>query len=154
GSNVSTYPAIAQQVAARGYGIGNHSMSHQYTPSTIANEIVPANDVIERVTGVRPATFRSPGLTPGPVIQQRLASVGMCTVFTRFDIGDWVSPRISAATICARIRANAQPGDVILLHDGGSHGPTVQAMQSCVIETLQEKGLSVVSEDDLFNGTV
>lgn len=153
GAMLRQNPQIARDVVGRGHLIGNHSMSHQYSPSIIASEIEPMNQLVQSITGVRPATFRSPGLTEGSVIQQRLAETGQCNVFTRFDIGDWKSPRISAAQICANIRNNVRAGDILLLHDGGSHAPTVQAAQTCIVESIAAKGLEIVPESDLLAGT-
>ena len=63
GGSVRAYPDLARSIVARGHGIAGHSMTHQYSPSTIAREVVPTRDLIEAVTGVRTTFFRSPGLT-------------------------------------------------------------------------------------------
>lgn len=152
GVQVQRYPDVAREVAARGFGISNHSVTHSYTPSTIASEIDRNQDLIAGITGVVPSYFRSPGLTQGAVIQNELARQGMCNVFTRFDIRDWVTPRLSASEICAAIRANVRAGDVLLLHDGGTHAQTVLATQTCLFPTLEAAGLDVVPLSQLFTG--
>jgi peptidoglycan/xylan/chitin deacetylase (PgdA/CDA1 family) len=153
GMHLQNNPAIAREVAARGYDIGNHSISHRYVPSIIASEIEPMQRLIADTTGITPDTFRSPGLTEGSAIQAELRRLGLCNVFTRFSAGDALSPRISASQICANIRNNVRAGDIVLLHDGGgNHGPTLQAMRTCVVETIRAKGLRIVREDELLSG--
>jgi peptidoglycan/xylan/chitin deacetylase (PgdA/CDA1 family) len=152
GQNVLSNPEEAREIANRGFGISNHSMSHQYNPNIITSEILRAQQVIQSVTGVWPSYFRSPGLTMGSVIQQELARLNMCNVFADFDPHDWVSPRISANQICANILANAKPGSIILLHDGGTHTQTVLATETCLFPALRSLGLEVVSLNELLTG--
>lgn len=149
GVNVSQYPDIAREVVARGHEVGNHSMTHCYSPTTLSTEIGPANDLIERTTGIRPALFRSPGLTQGDVIQYALAMHGMCNVFTTVVLGDHLSPRRSAATLCNSFANTLHPGEIVLLHDGGSHRQTVDAVP-CMLDTALRRGYRIVTVGELL----
>jgi peptidoglycan/xylan/chitin deacetylase (PgdA/CDA1 family) len=145
GDNLRQFNDIGREVVRRGYLIGNHSKTHStYVPHEIAAEIVPAQEEIFQLLGVRPDLFRSPGLTSGQIIQDVLAELGMCNIFTDQDPHDWANPRISAADIIANIRRQAHPGLINLLHDGGSHQETVDAIQG-VIDTFRELGYTFVT---------
>lgn len=142
GNNIKQHKNISEEVAGRGYDIGNHSMSHRYAPSIIASEIEPTQELIENL-GVESKLFRSPGLTQGSVIQRKLATLGMVNVFTDYDIGDWTAPRISSKAITGRTVRSLHGGSIVLLHDGGDHENTVSAMPRILERTLK-KGYQVV----------
>lgn len=144
GINVNAYPSIARNVIDRGFEIGNHSQTHRYIPSIIAAEVPVANSVIQRATGTTPVLFRSPGLTLGGVIQDALASAGMCNISTDTDIRDYIDPRAPAATLCDRFANSLHPGEIVLLHDGGTHRPTVEAVP-CMLDIAQARGYQIVT---------
>jgi len=149
GNNVQRYPDIARDVASRGFEIGNHSQTHVYRPSTIAAEVSVANETIRRATGVTPKLFRSPGLTEGSVIQAALAAQGMCNIFTTTDLGDWKSPRASSSVLCRRFASSLHNGEIVLLHDAGSHSATVQAI-GCMLDVAAQRGFTVMSVGSLL----
>lgn len=149
GANVRALPHLAREVVDRGYLVGNHTITHRYTPSVIAAAIAPMQDLVHTVVGVRPVFFRSPGLTKGDIIQRTLAVHGMCNVFTETDLGDWRSPRRSAWQLVSAFERTVRPGSIVLLHDGGTHQPTVDAIPG-MLEVARRKGLEVVPLDVLL----
>ena len=152
GVNVRSYPDIARSVASRGFGIGAHSMTHTYGVSTIAREVEPTAALIQSTTGVRTSWFRSPGLTQSSTIDQAIFAAGMCNISTGSDLGDWVSPRASASTLCSRYRSALRPGAIILLHEGGSHRPTIDALD-CMLSYTRQQGYEVVDLGALLAGS-
>lgn len=149
GEHLRAYPEIGRSVVQRGFAVGNHSMSHRYSASRIASEIGPMNALIEQVLGVRTPYFRSPGLTQGSVIQATLAATGQCNLFTSVVLGDHLEPRRSASQLCSSFAANLKPGQIVLLHDGGSHAPTVAAVP-CMLDVALSRGYEVVSLAELL----
>lgn len=149
GQNLRAYPEIARALVARGFAVGNHSLTHRYSATTIASEIGPMNTLIEQVLGVRTPYFRSPGLTEGTVIQSTLASTGQCNLFTSAVLGDHLTPRRSAGQLCGSFSAQLRPGLIVLLHDGGSHVPTVAAVP-CMLDVAATRGYEVVSLAELL----
>ncbi len=149
GNNVQRYPDIARNVADRGFEIGNHSQSHVYSPRTIAAEVPVANETIRQATGVTPKLFRSPGLTEGSGIQAALAAQGMCNIFTTTDLGDWKSPRASPSVLCRRFASSLHNGEIVLLHDGGGHSATLQAI-GCMLDVATQRGFTVMSVGSLL----
>lgn len=149
-SNAKRYPDIARRVLKRGHEVANHSVSHQYSPSKIANEIGVANWHLRQVTGVIPWAFRSPGLTRSSVIDQRVGYYNMCNIFTDNDLGDWKVPRASAWTLCQRFKRQLHPGYIALLHDGGSHSQTVKAVP-CMLAHAKKQGYSFATISQMLN---
>lgn len=150
GDNVRQFPDIARDVANRGHIIGNHSMTHRYVPRIIASEVRSTQDLIFDVTGQRPVAFRSPGLTRGAAIQDELRSEGLCNVFTTVVLGDHLMPRKSASELCSAFAGTLHQGEIVLLHDGGSHRPTVDAV-GCMLDVAISRGYTVVTLPDLLS---
>ena len=75
----------------------------------------------------------------------------MCNISTASDLGDWRSPRVSAATLCSRYKTALRPGAIILLHDGGSRRPTTDAVD-CMLAYTRQQGYAVVDLGDMLAG--
>ena len=116
--------------------------------SIIAAEVAPTRQLIRNVTAVWTTYFRSPGLTPSSDIDQAVFRAGSQHLHPR-DLGDRVSPRASASTLCSRFKNALHPGMIVLLHYGGSHQPTVDAVP-CMLEHVRATGYTVVSLADLL----
>jgi peptidoglycan/xylan/chitin deacetylase (PgdA/CDA1 family) len=74
----------------------------------------------------------------------------MCNLSTDEVLGDHLEPRKSAAALCASFAYNLKPGMIVLLHDGGTHAPTAQAVP-CMLDTALARGYRVVSLAELLN---
>jgi peptidoglycan/xylan/chitin deacetylase (PgdA/CDA1 family) len=123
GARAERFADTAAAVAARGHGIGNHSHRHPhafalYGPRAVAREVGSAQDAIERATGRRPRLFRAPVGMRGPFLEPCLAREGLSLVSWRRRGFDAVSG--DAAAVAARLLRGTAPGDILLLHDGGS----------------------------------
>src|SRR5262245_14630687 len=123
GERAARFPDAAAAVAARGHGVGNHSHRHPhafalYGPKAVAREVRSAQEAIERATGRRPRLFRAPVGMRGPFLEPCLAREGLSLVSWRRRGFDAVSG--DAAAVAARLLRDVTPGDIVLLHDGGS----------------------------------
>jgi len=153
GQNVDRLPELASRIAAEGHEIGNHTYSHPYlawkTPGKIAWEIRRAQDVIEHRTGRRPKLFRPPygvrwfGLFP------ILSSQNLTAVMWSVSGVDW---RLPATRIADRVIGKAEPGSIILLHDGvppgeaGDRKQTAEALEKIIPALRTRYQLVPVSE--------
>ncbi len=153
GINLRAYPTVGRSVVERGFAVGSHSVTHRYGWANISGEVAPMNDVIAEVLGVRTPYFRAPGLGDGPPIDAALARAGMCHLSTDVVLGDHITPRRSAATLCATFAERLKPGMIALLHDGGTHEPTAQAVP-CMLDVAAAMGYRVVSLAELLNAGV
>lgn len=137
GKNVERHPEIARRIVREGHTVGNHTYSHPllfaHSRRFMAGEIDRAQNIIERVTGVRPTLFRPPygarwfGLMP--VLRQRRLKMIMWSV-AGFDWKYKTQAIIRAAT------RRLHPGAVILLHDGHEQPPPGGIKQSSTVEAL------------------
>lgn len=147
GSSVARAPEVTRELSDRGFEIGNHSMRHWPYNWSLANQIKPAKDLIEDVTGKECLYFRSPGLTQSSRIQSVCAELGVINVFTSADERDWIYPRYSAWRINANFNRYLQPGYISLRHDGGTHRPTLDAMHG-LIDIAERRGYQILNLGD------
>jgi peptidoglycan-N-acetylglucosamine deacetylase len=129
GQPLQSYPEIGKKVLADGHVIANHTLHHWYkqmSPLVAQREIEDTQKIIREVLNVETAYFRPPGgvLTNGLVAyaQKQGQSVNMWSV----DSGDSHPKRPSPEAMLKTILAQATPGGIVLMHDGGgSHMNTV-----------------------------
>lgn len=150
GNNVAKHPELARALVAGGHEIGNHTQSHPnlsrlVDPAAVRAEIVDAQDLIAKTTGVAPRVFRAPFLAHSPAVWAVLAELGLPSITTEVATKDW-----DAATTREQIletAAKAGPGDIVLMHTWPDK--TVEAMPG-IIARLRAKGLRFVTVSELL----
>jgi|LakMenEpi03Aug12_release.lakeMendotaPanAssembly.Ray.scaffolds.fasta_scaffold259574_2 peptidoglycan/xylan/chitin deacetylase (PgdA/CDA1 family) len=149
GSMLRSAPEVVQSMIDRGFEVGNHSMTHSYRPSTIAAEIRPLNDLLLQRFGVRTPFFRAPGLVSASSIRAAARAAGMCVVRVNILSGDDRSPRWSASKLCSSVTRSLKPGSIVLLHDGGNHKQTADAVP-CMLDAAISRGYRIVTLAELL----
>ena len=136
GQEMSRYPATMRQILREGDEIGNHTMHHTEFPGYSA--IAPATTLAEAITRFRPCLFRPPGGAVDSTVIGAAAEDGLHTITWDVDPADWSTP--GTAAIYGRVVDAAQPGSIILMHDGGGpRGETLAALPQ-IIDTLRARG--------------
>jgi chitin deacetylase len=154
GNLIQNYPQLLKKVVAEGHAIGNHTWNHGYrhhSPSVAARELNNTGTLIYKLTGVKTELFRPPGgiLNNGLVsyAQQSKYAVIMWSA----DPKDWQSRRITVSGLINNVLDYAQPGGIILLHDGGGdRSKTVQALPKLIAE-LKQRGYQFVTMPELLD---
>lgn len=151
GRNVKHYPGIAKLVVDAGHVIGNHTWHHWYKqmdPVTAAREIEDTAAQIYETVGVRTELFRPPGgfLKNGPAgyAEKRNYAVMMWSADSR----DWhfETPQV----LIRNVLKEAQPGGIVLMHDGGGNrSKTVKALPQ-IISDLRKRGYKFVTVPELL----
>jgi len=152
GLRVKREPGLAKRIVAEGHAIGNHTYRHVdltgATPDVLRREIRGTSDMVRWTTGVQPIWFRPPmGQVDGAAYKE-IAAAGLRPVLWTVDPQDW-RKGAEAGKIAKSVIAAAQPGSVILLHDGGGdRAQTIKALP-WIIHELKKKGYEFVLLDDL-----
>lgn len=147
GREIPTRPAMLRRAVRDGHELGNHSTSHDELPE--ATDIGATSELIERVSGERPCVFRPPdGRTSGRVLRDA-RGLGMSTVTWSVDPADWASQ--DPAGIRDRVLAAAEPGAIILMHDGGGDRTGTARAVSSVIDGLRDRGYRLVTVSELLD---
>lgn len=153
GQPLKSFPEIAKKVLADGHAIANHTMHHWYhkmSPLVAQREIDDTAKIIKEVLNVETDYFRPPGgaLNNGLVAysQSKKQSVLMWSV----DTGDSRPRRPSPAEMVKTTLAQATPGGIVLMHDGGgNHDNTAKAVP-VMIAQLRAAGYKFVTIPELL----
>lgn len=160
GRHVQKYPEIAKRIAVEGHDIGNHTYSHrELVPATrqaVVWQVRQAARVIEEVTGRKTRLMRPPRGIYSNAVRQLLVEEGYQIVLWTVSGIDWRG--VSAKRIARRVLRYAQPGGIILLHDGGallrregaSRRNTVEALP-LIINGLRERGYRIVTMSHMLS---
>ena len=159
GNFVRDFPAQSKAIAAAGYRIGDHSISHPYftklTDAQIRDQVLSAQSQITSVTGADPwPWFRFPY---GDYNQHTISVVngaGFVPVGWTVDTLGWegTSGGISTGTVVNRVLGSLQPGEIVLMHCGSNpddHSTLDANALPTVIQNLQARGYSFVTLDAL-----
>lgn len=130
GEGLRHYPELAHRIVAEGNALANHSQPHRnlttVSPADYPKHVDACFDQIEAVqkaAGIlRPTTlFRPPGGGLNRSEMNYLYRRGYTLAWWSNNVGDWVCP--PAWKIAKGVKDGLKPGDIILLHDGGTGTP-------------------------------
>lgn len=145
-------PDLIRRIADAGHEIANHSLTHPSAtfwclhPSGIAREIEGCNRVIESITGSRPERFRAPVGMKNPFVHPILNALRMPLVAWTARGFDGVDG-FDVQAVAQRILSKAEPGTIVLLHQGvtGIGGkPASARCLELILSGLTEKGFRFV----------
>jgi peptidoglycan/xylan/chitin deacetylase (PgdA/CDA1 family) len=137
---------VMRQILAEGDELGDHTMNHVEYPGY--SQIAGAAARIEDYTHFKPCLFRPPGGGVNESVIADAGGLGMRTITWDVDPRDWSLPGTGA--IYSNIVGHAQPGSIILMHDGGGpRGETLAALPR-VIDTLRARGYRFATVSELL----
>ena len=147
GQEVSRRPEIAREVRDAGHAIGNHSWDHPSRPRDPKMQVERTDSAIEKAVGFRPTIFRPPYGIMASMAKISEAE-GDAVLLWSADSGDWRKP--GADVIAQHIIAQAHPGGISLMHDGGGMRAQSVAALPVIIDTLRERGYRFVTVPELL----
>jgi peptidoglycan/xylan/chitin deacetylase (PgdA/CDA1 family) len=152
GEAVEQNPDLARQIVLQGSEVANHSMKHDSFPTSA--DLDQTNDVVEQASGLRPCSFRPPYGNVDTPLTTRASREGMNTVLWDVDTEDWTDGS-SVESVVAGTLANAQPGSIILMHDGGDsrRDKTIDSLP-LIIDGLRAEGYSFVTVSELLGNEI
>jgi peptidoglycan/xylan/chitin deacetylase (PgdA/CDA1 family) len=150
GLHVQNQPDIARKVVAAGHAIGNHTWQHNLQnmdERTAVTEIGNAAKAIYETTGVKTSLMRPPGGNLGGALVPYAREKGYTVTLWSVESEDYY---VSSPIIIDNVLSQAQPGGIILLHDGGGdRTATLQALPQ-ILTTLQRWGYRFVTVPELL----
>jgi peptidoglycan-N-acetylglucosamine deacetylase len=135
-----------RRILSEGDEIGNHTMHHAFYPGY--SEIAGASSLIETSTHFKPCLFRPPGGGVDSAVISTAAGLGMRTITWDVDPSDWTNP--GSGAVYSRIVGAAQPGSIILMHDGGGDRSGTLAALPQIIDTLRGRGYRFATVSELL----
>ncbi|GII24879.1 polysaccharide deacetylase family protein [Planosporangium mesophilum] len=156
GSNVREHPDLVRAIVRDGHSLCNHTWNHDLNlgaqpPDVIRSDLQRTNDEIHQaVPGVPINYFRHPGGNWTPTAVTVAEEMGMTSIDWDTDPTDWdtttygVGP-IMIDHIVSTIKQGAQPGSIVLSHDGGGdRTSTVAAYEALLPYLIQDRRLHLV----------
>ncbi len=158
GRHVKEHGDLVARAARAGHGIGNHTYHHHRgmnfsSMEKICKEVVDCQAEIEKWVGYRPRFYRQPAGFRNPNIFRILKRLGMAMV--GWQVRAYDTQRRDPETIARRILRKAEPGGVLLLHDGSDsirnadRRATLEAMPK-ILKGLKDRGLEFLSLEELL----
>ena len=139
---------MVRRAVAMGCDIENHSVTHSFmdemSPEQIREEVKTCSEKITAITGRAPEFFRPPFIRVSQEMYDNIELTFICGA----GCEDWV-PEVSAQTRIERVLANAEDGQIVLLHDMEWNVNTVEALKTIVPE-LKKRGYRFVTCAQLF----
>ena len=139
---------MVRRAVAMGCDIENHSVTHSFmdemSPEQIREEVKTCSEKITAITGRAPEFFRPPFIRVSQEMYDNIELTFICGA----GCEDWV-PEVSAQTRIERVLANAEDGQIVLLHDMEWNVNTVEALKTIVPE-LKKRGHRFVTCAQLF----
>lgn len=148
GRDAAAHPGIVRRAAAAGHAIENHTWDHAdlaLIPAEAVREQLAATDEAVVAAGVpAPTSVRAPYGSEGGAARE---AAGKPLIFWSVDSFDWES--LDPAVFVPRVWDRIEPGGVVLMHD--VHPSTIAGQQE-LIDTLRERGYTLVTVPQLFAG--
>jgi len=151
GRSVDRFPDAARperELAA----IGEHSMTHANLPTLSAAaaraEIASGKAKALAATGKPVDLFRPPYSNRNAKLDREIARQQMAEILWDVDSADSrITPPAGFHEISARVRKNAHPGAIVLMHE--NRGQTIRAMRS-ILPALEKRRLELVTVPELL----
>lgn len=156
GENAAQHPELVKMVQSQGHLIALHAGYHKdllkLSHEEVIQNIAFGQKTIEGITGTKLQYMRPPhGFKDWSVISA-INSAGLEVVNWSVIPRDWTNP--GAQKIADRVLENAQPGAIVLLHDGDSPKMTAPRDQTIeavgiIIDKLRAEGYEFVTIDEI-----
>jgi peptidoglycan-N-acetylglucosamine deacetylase len=118
GEQVQAYPEITKRIVREGHAIANHTWSHpalaEMAPAQVAQELKSTNDLVYKLTGVRPKFAGPPYGSTSDMVRAEMAKLGMREVLKSRDSEDWDGAEDWQVMNNLML---VPPGGIILMHD-------------------------------------
>lgn len=144
------FPELVKDIFNSGHEVGSHGYSHPH-PDRISklsniNEIKKTEDILFKITGVKPVLFAPPYGERGEVVLKAAEETGYTVILWSIDTIDWQLPPPELMVL--RVAEKAHNGAIVLMHPTV---PTVKAL-AVIIQELKKQGYELVKVSVLLDG--
>lgn len=139
---------VVRRAKAMGCDIENHTVTHPFMDKLsleeIRKEVNTCTEKIVAITGEEPKFFRPPFIAVSKEMYDNIDMTFICGA----GCEDWV-PTVTTEQRAERVLANAEDGQIVLLHDMQWNQNTVDALKT-IIPELKKRGYEFVTVTQLF----
>jgi peptidoglycan-N-acetylglucosamine deacetylase len=144
GDQARAYPNLVRREYQEGHVVGNHSYDHPrlttLTKPEVERQLRDTNEAITAAGAPKPKLFRPPWGATDADVERVADSLGMTqTLWEESAIVDeWGEDLATPASVCDQTVASAEPGAILLLHDGFT--PSTADALPCILRRLKAQG--------------
>ncbi len=158
GENILKHASTLKQTYEDGHVIGNHSYNHSFLAPILTpdfkEQISKTQEIIEQQINKRPSLFRPPWFFRVPAMLHTAEVTGLTTITGIFGSRLEVF-QLDAHNIATTAFRKAQPGSILVFHDGydnkgGHRAKTVEAV-ALLIPQLLQAGYKFVTVPELLH---
>ena len=146
------YPQLVAEEVRAGSEVGDHTENHpplaELSPVAQTAEITAAGQAIHRAGAPYPVLMRPPYGSFDQSTLVVLRAERMLMVLWSADTSDYLRPGVSKIIYPAV--SGAQPGAIILMHDGGGDRSETVAALPRIIVRLRQRGFHLVTVSQLI----
>lgn len=152
GNQLAEFPLPLQRAVAEGHAIGDHTWNHadltRLAPADVKSEITDHAAGLQKAGIPRPRLFRPPYGAYNDETLRIARRTGMLTVLWTIDSNDYkaADPKAMADAVLAE----ARPGAIILLHDGGGDRTVTSRALPLIVRGLRERKFKMVTVPQLL----
>lgn len=156
GENAAKHPELVREVQSAGHLVALHAGYHKdllkLSPDEVRSNIAYGKSTLEGITGTQLHFMRPPhGFKDWSVISA-IEDADLLTTNWSIIPRDWTNP--GAQVITDRVLEKAEPGAIVLLHDGDSpknKAPREQTIEAvaAIIDKLRAQGYEFVTIEEL-----
>ncbi|MGB7588787.1 MAG: polysaccharide deacetylase family protein [Solirubrobacterales bacterium] len=150
GQEIGGREVTMRRILREGSEVGNHTTHHQADPGY--EDLATTNGLIRAATDFEPCLFRPPDGAVNSAVVAAAGRAGLRTIVWDVDPSDWSNP--GSAAVYSRIVDAAQPGSIILMHDGGGDRSGTLAALPQIIDTLRARGYRFATVSELLGNRV
>jgi peptidoglycan/xylan/chitin deacetylase (PgdA/CDA1 family) len=152
GRMIPVFGSGARDANRAGFPAGDHTQDHPplaaLGPAAQRSEIVDAIAHMRSVGEPRPTLFRPPYMSYNATTIGLMRRLHLLMILWTVDSEDYRVPGVGA--IVYRVLSGAQPGAIVLMHDGGGpRGETVAAVP-LIIDALRRRHYQLVTVPELL----
>jgi peptidoglycan/xylan/chitin deacetylase (PgdA/CDA1 family) len=148
GTDVLAQPELIRRIAAEGHALCDQGLGHDVGLATRSDDRIRREIglTLDAITATAPdatvSFFRAAGGGFSTRLNDIAAAYGLVPLGWSIDIADSAGPGVRA--IVDSVLDRAEPGAVILLHDGGLGQSTTVAVLDSLIRELHQAGYELV----------
>lgn len=156
GENAVKHPELVQQLKTQGHEIALHANVHQdllkLDKEQLQANITKGKTALEKISNTKINYMRPPHGFKDWAVMDAIENSGLKAVNWSIIPRDWTNPGVDVIT--ERVLKDAQPGAIVLLHDGDSPKQTASREQTIkaaaiIIDKLREEGYTFVTISEL-----
>lgn len=148
-----SHPRIVREEVHMGMEVGNHTYAHinlaAHSVAADRADLTHAQAAIRAAAGVTPTLMRPPYGAFNQKVVDLAKSLHLTTVIWAWteDPKDWTNP--GTAQIVSRVVSHIQPGDIVLMHDGGGDRIETERAVPLILRDLTAMGYRMVTVSEL-----